>query len=34
VHEPEPVTPTVHEIIGAPARTFREWTIDHADDFR
>jgi uncharacterized protein YbjT (DUF2867 family) len=33
VTEPEPVTPTVEEITGAPARTFREWAIDHADAF-
>jgi uncharacterized protein YbjT (DUF2867 family) len=31
---PEPVTTTVEEIIGVPARTFRDWAIDHADDFR
>jgi uncharacterized protein YbjT (DUF2867 family) len=34
VDEPEAVTPTVQKITGVPARTFREWTIDHADDFR
>jgi uncharacterized protein YbjT (DUF2867 family) len=34
VDEPEPVTSTVQEITAAPARTFREWTIGHADDFR
>jgi uncharacterized protein YbjT (DUF2867 family) len=33
VTAPEPVTPTVEEITGAPARTFREWATDHADDF-
>jgi len=33
VDEPEPVTPTVHEVTGAPARTFREWATDHAGDF-
>jgi uncharacterized protein YbjT (DUF2867 family) len=32
--QPEPVTTTVEEITGTPARTFREWAIDHADDFR
>ncbi|MGH3887670.1 MAG: NAD(P)H-binding protein [Pseudonocardiaceae bacterium] len=32
--EPVPVTTTVQEITGAPPRTFREWAIDHADDFR
>lgn len=31
---PEPVTPTVQEITGAPARSLREWAIDHAADFR
>lgn len=31
---PEPVTHTVEEITGAPARTFREWARDHAADFR
>jgi uncharacterized protein YbjT (DUF2867 family) len=34
VEEPELVTSTVERITGAPARTFREWTSDHADDFR
>jgi hypothetical protein len=34
VTEPAPVTTTVEEITGTPARTFREWAIDHADDFR
>ena len=33
-HEPEPVTSTVEEITGAPARTFAEWALDHARDFR
>jgi hypothetical protein len=32
--EPEPVTFTVDEVTGVPARTFREWAIDHAADFR
>lgn len=32
--EPEVVTPTVEEVTGAPARTFRQWALDHADDFR
>lgn len=31
--EPMLVTTTVEEIAGTPARTFREWAIDHADDF-
>jgi hypothetical protein len=34
VTKPEPVSPTVEEVTGAPARTFREWAIDHAGDFR
>lgn len=34
VDEPEPVTQTVTEITGRPARTFAEWAADHADDFR
>ena len=34
VTEPEPVTSTVEDVTGAPARTFREWAIDHAGDFR
>lgn len=32
--EPEPVTRTVEEVTGTPARTFAEWARDHADDFR
>jgi uncharacterized protein YbjT (DUF2867 family) len=32
--EPEPVTSTVEEVTGAPARTFAEWARDHAEDFR
>jgi hypothetical protein len=32
--QPEPVTRTVQEITGAPARTFRQWARDHAGDFR
>ena len=28
------VTSTVEQITGTAARTFREWTTDHADDFR
>jgi uncharacterized protein YbjT (DUF2867 family) len=34
VEEPELVTSTVERITGTPARTFREWASDHADDFR
>lgn len=28
------VTSTVAEITGRPARTFRDWVIDHAEEFR
>lgn len=28
------VTSTVEEILGSPARTFRQWAADHADAFR
>jgi uncharacterized protein YbjT (DUF2867 family) len=34
VDEPEPVTRTVEEITGRPARTFAAWAADHVDDFR
>ncbi len=34
VTEPERVSPTVEDVTGKPARTFREWAIDHASDFR
>ncbi|MET8681119.1 NAD(P)H-binding protein [Streptomyces sp. NPDC004647] len=34
VEDPEPVTKTVEELTGAPARSFREWAEDHADAFR
>jgi len=34
VSDPEPVTLTVQEITGAPARTFRAWATDRVDDFR
>ncbi|GAA0986252.1 NAD(P)H-binding protein [Acrocarpospora macrocephala] len=33
VDEPEPVSSTVAELTGRPARTFREWARDHAPDF-
>ena len=33
VTTPELVTPTVEEVTGAPARTFREWARDHVGDF-
>ncbi|MGW0121612.1 NAD(P)H-binding protein [Streptomyces sp. NPDC003327] len=31
---PTPVTSTVEELTGHPARTFAEWAADHADAFR
>lgn len=34
VDEPAPVATTAAEVTGTPARTFREWAIDHANDFR
>ena len=34
VTEPELVSPTVEELTGAPARSFRDWVSDHARDFR
>jgi uncharacterized protein YbjT (DUF2867 family) len=34
VSNPEPVTRTVEELTGTPARTYQEWATDHADDFR
>jgi uncharacterized protein YbjT (DUF2867 family) len=34
VARPEPVTTTVQDVTGEPARTFREWAADHAEDFR
>ena len=34
VDAPEPVSRTVEEITGRPARTFATWAADHADDFR
>ena len=34
VSHPEPVTGTVREITGTPARTFRQWAADHVGDFR
>jgi hypothetical protein len=34
VAQPEPVTRTVEEITGVPARTFRQWAADHVSDFR
>lgn len=34
VEHPEQVTDAVEEITGRPARTFRQWAMDHADGFR
>lgn len=34
VTRPERVTSTVEEVTGRPARSFRRWATDHADDFR
>ncbi len=34
VTQPERVTPTVQEVTGVPARSFRQWANDHADNFR
>jgi hypothetical protein len=33
VTEGEPVTSTVQELTGTPARTFLEWAVEHAADF-
>jgi len=33
VTEPEPVTRTVQEVTGVPARSFRQWAADHVGDF-
>jgi len=32
--QPALVTSTVAEVTGRPARTFRDWVIDHAEEFR
>ncbi|MCZ4124549.1 NmrA family NAD(P)-binding protein [Streptomyces sp. H39-S7] len=34
VDTPERVTDTVEHLLGRPARSFRSWAHDHADDFR
>ncbi|MER6947534.1 NmrA family NAD(P)-binding protein [Nonomuraea sp. NPDC000554] len=34
VDSPERVTDTVERLLGRPARTFRSWAEEHADDFR
>jgi uncharacterized protein YbjT (DUF2867 family) len=33
VDRPEPVTDDVQRVTGVPARTFRQWAADHANDF-
>ncbi|MFJ8940447.1 NAD(P)H-binding protein [Streptomyces sp. NPDC102365] len=32
--EPELITTTVQDVLGRPPRTFREWAVEFADDFR
>lgn len=34
VEKEPPVTATVKEVTGVSARTFAQWAVDHADDFR
>jgi uncharacterized protein YbjT (DUF2867 family) len=34
IGQPAFVTSTVFDIVGSPARTFRQWVADHADAFR
>ena len=34
VDEPEPVTSTVQDVTGVPARTFHQWAEDHAAEFK
>ena len=34
IGRPAFVTPTVADVVGSPARTFRQWVADHADAFR
>jgi uncharacterized protein YbjT (DUF2867 family) len=34
IGQPAFVTATVAEIVGTPARSFRQWAADHADAFR
>ena len=34
IGQPALVTSTVAEIIGTPARSFRDWVTDHVDEFR
>jgi uncharacterized protein YbjT (DUF2867 family) len=34
IGRPAFVTSTVADLVGSPARTFRQWVVDHADAFR
>ena len=34
IGHPQPVLPTVPELLGRPATTFRQWVQEHADTFR
>jgi uncharacterized protein YbjT (DUF2867 family) len=34
VTTPEPVTTTVESLLNRPALTYREWAVDHTEDFR
>jgi uncharacterized protein YbjT (DUF2867 family) len=34
IKQPEQVTHTVEQLTGAPARTFRDWALEHAGEFR
>lgn len=34
VEKPAPATRTVEEVTGAPPITFRQWALEHAEDFR
>jgi uncharacterized protein YbjT (DUF2867 family) len=34
VEQPEPVTSTVQQVTGHPARRFGQWAVDHAENFR
>jgi hypothetical protein len=34
IGQPALVTSTVTEITGRPARTFRDWVTEHAEEFR
>jgi hypothetical protein len=34
VQQPGPSSDTVEQVLGRPALTFAEWTVEHAADFR